>query len=143
MRAENFFACSGNPINIFQFFSQWGLQQETGKQTLLFSRGQERLRQNADQAAELPQRMESSGASSEPRQNFLAPRGRKQVLPRYFKWRQISLLSKTDSKKLLEKDLHRRPQRPQRFDSGQNQSSTFFDSNYNPWRRQQKLLSLR
>ena len=29
-----------------------------------------------------------------------------------------SLLSKTDSKKLLEKDLHRRPQRPQRFDSG-------------------------
>jgi hypothetical protein len=85
MRAENFLACSGNPINIFQFFSQWGLQQETGKQTLLFSRGEERLRQNADQAAQLPQRIESSGASSEPGQNFLAPRGRKQVLPLYFK----------------------------------------------------------
>ena len=29
------------------------------------------------------------------------------------------------------------------LDSGQNQSSTFIDSNYDPWRRQQKLLSLR
>jgi|SRR5208282_6040445 len=88
MRPENFIACSGHPINIFSFFAM-GIATKGRQATPLFSRGEERLRQNADQAAELPQRMESSGASSEPRQNFLAPRGRKQVLPRYFKWRQI------------------------------------------------------
>jgi acetyl esterase/lipase len=36
-----------------------------------------------------------------------------------------------------EEELNGRHRRPERFDSGKNQSSVFMDSNYNPWRRQQ------